>query len=358
MGACLRCGKLFPRNARGRPRKFCSPACQVGHFMGSVPTGSEVVETCKSCHREFRYTAVRGRLRRYCSVECGSWVNRPPRAATIASTCARCGSTFEATAKVGRSQRYCSVACGYRGDDGMPRRKACRLCGQIFEPLKSQRACNDCQPREKACPVCRGTFSNLSDPSQRFCSRPCQWAAQRKTQPCEVCGTQYSPKIGGANMRNGTTSRWCSRTCQATAYQRRARLRIHMAVVTPCVVCSAPMANTPKLYRVCCSDACRREWASRVATAAFAAAKVVQAVVCKICQKEFKTEYGNKRRVFCSDRCSQKAADEAKRLRKYLTLGTGLRVSDLPAEYVEAVKAYRQLKQELRRNSNQPSWKN
>lgn len=240
----------------------------------------------------------------------------------------------------------------------VPKVRPCARCGRDFTAdAPARKYCSPvCRLVTADCRVCGATFTS-PDPSQRYCSYACSNSAMRKTQPCEVCGEQYSPKIGGANMRNGTVSRWCSRACQSVGMKARAKVRINivMTVVTPCWVCSSPTENTTSLRRRCCSDACRAELTRLNYNSRYAARRPLRSFTCKACGKEFKTEYRDRRHKYCSAKCMVKAQNEADRMRMLLVGGTGLRVSDLPAEYVEAMKAYRKLNQEVWRNSQ---WKN
>lgn len=76
-GLCPNCGELFPRNPRGRPRRFCS----------------------EKCKREYHHLHP----------------NKQNWTCIRSAVCPVCGTTFQAEREYGRLRKYCSHACANRG---------------------------------------------------------------------------------------------------------------------------------------------------------------------------------------------------------------------------------------------------
>lgn len=138
-----------------------------------------------------------------------------PRPSSLpAKQCERCGKGYVPQSN---RQRYCSQLCHYPPRD-------CAVCGKSFTPTRhsSGEACSrSCSRRllwqrwgkqpDKPCAVCGKPISGSQ--RQRFCSRECLHASQRRPGTCYRCGKPTS------HARN----RYCSRRCAAVVAARQAR---------------------------------------------------------------------------------------------------------------------------------------
>lgn len=152
--------------------------------------------------------------------------------------------------------------------------KTCEQCGESFEP-------------------------GIRHPNQRFCpGGKCRakWEATHcynsVKSNCQHCGKAFVPKRADRN-------KYCS-DCKGK-FHRKTR-GIEPVIVSVCVMCGCHSKNAT------CSDACQRALIKEQTRLYGIATKVLKPRPCKECGKQFTPEYGNKRRVFCSDECLQRRA--------------------------------------------------
>src|SRR5687768_13583324 len=139
---------------------------------------------------------------------------RPPL--VVEKSCVRCGKGFQPQSN---RQKCCSHDCHY------PPRK-CQHCGAVFTPRKhsSGDACSSRCSRfllwkrwgrqtEKPCERCGKPISGSQ--RRRFCSRPCLWAALRRSGVCANCGAPTT------QARN----RYCSKKCSGEVAGRLEKQR-------------------------------------------------------------------------------------------------------------------------------------
>lgn len=96
-----------------------------------------------------------------------------------------------------------------------------------------------------------------------------------------------------------------------------------------CRICGAISATG-----VYCSDECRKAKACRDSYKLNKAKKVLKARPCKECGVSFTPEYGNKRRVFCSDICGHKSARRQRKQKERA------RMRGAKVEVVDAMKVF------------------
>jgi hypothetical protein len=178
---------------------------------------------------------------------------------------------------------------------------------------------------------CQHCDKELSPKQRRnrntYCSCDCASTAkgtERKTSTCPQCGATFE-----AN-RNRTT--YCSKECLFESRRTEAKVKPEPLNRT-CDVCGKTVQNCfPAKY---CSGECRTEGNRRHFREYAAARKQARPSLCKECGKEFVPEYGNKRRVFCSDKCLRKTQKRAsKQVRR-------ARIKGCEYELVNARAVYR-----------------
>lgn len=159
-----------------------------------------------------------------------------------------------------------------------------------------------------------------------FCGRRCQLRAWRKQhgwarrhdslidsgQKCPVCGDSI------LSAPEGRPRKYCSQRCGQLS--RAVKNRKHFSE-RDCAICGALFTPTSPQNRLC-SDECRREYARRYMLRRDSAKKVLRERECRECGRLFVAEYGNKRRVYCSEVCLFRTSKRvAKGKRKALTRG-------------------------------------
>lgn len=209
-----------------------------------------------------------------------------------AGCCPVCGEWLSSRLGAGRKKTYCSSICKDKArsnclkeqrrsvvrllpDAGLYR--SCLLCGLLFRTKRTDNLC---------------------------CSKSCSNVMFRtKAKPeciCSQCGKAYVPK-----KSDRTT--FCSRDCafahkskNSEAYAKWNQVRI--AVSRVCSVCGRSLNSSRSLR---CED-CHKQRARDQAHSLSASRHVVTVRLCKQCGGEFVSEYGSKRRVFCSYHCQIK----------------------------------------------------
>jgi hypothetical protein len=145
---------------------------------------------------------------------------------------------------------------------------------------------------------------------KKYCSVPCQKAhrseltRKERIRICETCGKEFvMHKLSGKAKRGEVKEgRFCSRKCKWAAQRKPAASGPIKERTWHCKICGKEMS----VYGVYCSDECRKEKARREARANNSAKKHLKERPCKGCGALFTPEYGNKRRIFCSDICLHK----------------------------------------------------
>lgn len=170
---------------------------------------------------------------------------------------------------------------------------------------------------QKECQRCGKSYSTNKETS-KHCSRECYMAVVgRKNHNCQYCGKDFMPK-------GSDRTTFCSREC-AFEWRRQVGFEITcvlcgqlftsgMVISTKCQSCKdaeiLPMSECEICGQPCnrrdaktCSDECRKVRASRRRRVQSESKKELRPRECSHCKQEFIPEYGNKRRVFCSDKC-------------------------------------------------------
>ncbi|SHH14225.1 HNH endonuclease [Desulfosporosinus lacus] len=160
------------------------------------------------------------------------------------------------------------------------------------------------------CKNCEGEFESKRK-TQVYCSNTCKekWRSKNRVREpkglintvytCKYCGKEYHPKTKDRKT-------YCSRECSYA--DKKAKPKVRPKVT--CAVCGKEFEGRPdKRY---CSEGCKKElvrrkhreyWTSKKA------ADVVNEFItknCKECGDTFTTNLYASRRVFCSDKCSER----------------------------------------------------
>lgn len=156
-------------------------------------------------------------------------------------------------------------------------------------------------------------------PKQRnykYCSTKCQKFAShirelesRPTKRCKRCGKEFTPS-------NNAKGLFCTIHCRAIS-SRGCAGGFKERVETDKWLRLAPLVNALQKLKACsicgeksfrneCSDDCRKRQARIVVRNISASRKQKTLKTCKECGARFIPEYGNKRKVFCSDACLKK----------------------------------------------------
>ena len=272
---------------------------------------------CSMCGKEFEREKKPGRKPTVCSEECRKKkakedLNKRPKPNLF---CEFCGEAFFGHTP---KQRYCSVECRGKAQRSLKGTvKICVYCGKEFEPKnKNQICCSfECgslqsathrQKRIFTCLCCGKEFEARHD-SKGFCSRECgrKWSSTR-VKRCVHCGVEFIGK-----------GKYCGDKCKDNAKIKH----------KTCIVCGKEFAAT--CGQSICSDECRRTKAYANMRQKSMDEFIPKKVICKECGIEFWTEYGNKRRSFCSDECLRRNTKrKSKVIRRARKKGLGCEVFD------------------------------
>lgn len=214
--------------------------------------------------------------------------------------CDQCGETFTPSPSKKKNQRFCSAECRAAHTSGLrrkpePRSKRCDQCGAKFDPHK------------------------LSHTRQRFCSDACRsaWTTEHGRVAivcvCRHCGQEFQPK---KRDRDQFCSRECSRAYfELHGHPQRRKPKAEPQPMPTCEICGQPCKRRGSKT---CSPECNRERVNRKGREYWEAkAESKSPRPCKECGVVFVPEYGNKRRVFCSDECADTNAKRIQRKQKY-----------------------------------------
>jgi len=143
----------------------------------------------------------------------------------------------------------------------------CAYCGKEFKPRRDRRR-----------------KSELSI----YCSKECANKARWKVKICKYCGKEY---LNG----EGYNQVYCSKECRDKDYTK------------VCAVCSKRFVALKKTATICYKDECQKEYTRQRSKEYEISKHQSKRLVCKECGKVFLPEYGDQRRVYCSDECAKRA---------------------------------------------------
>ena len=277
---CSVCGKEFiASNKRGPNPTVCSEQCRTKRDQNLKERRYKNKLICAYCGKEIKNIKNGNVL--YCSADCYHKARRTLKGTEI--RCLTCGKKFEPQTK---EQKYCSVECCSSHRRIYPCINYCKECGKQYIQISGNKGfCSakcaahynsrELREKNKICFYCGKTFNGKG----KYCSEECEFKQQikNKTKVCEYCGKTF--------IRSGSEN-YCSDEC------RKASVRIKFFEY-------AKTKHIPKKIK------------------------------CKKCGKYFTTEYGDKRKEFCSDKClKQYNSKKAKAARRARIRGNGYELFD------------------------------
>ena len=188
--------------------------------------------------------------------------------------CDECGRVFT----YHRRKRFCSAECQYlnwcKRKFGV---RICEACGQPFVPHHK---------------------------GSRYCSLSCGRTSEqsmgrgpREKKQCPICGEWFI-----ANRDKGRPDqRFCSLKCAGMAQSVDASCPVYVKACRQCGVLFTQRTD----YKSFCSRKCCVRW-NEIQQGTRRAAGKIQGGTCLECGKPFVNAYGEKRRLFCSNRCSRR----------------------------------------------------
>jgi hypothetical protein len=290
---CVVCGSVIDvKSGPGRMPKYCD-ACRKGHKAPGK-------RMCAHCGKLYG-VGPKGRSwkSKYCSESC----RRAANTDYAQRDCVICGKSLMGTHRL----KFCSDKCKHEFHHPAPEPKRCDQCGKQFIPNKfvkdRQRfCCDECAVRfgiehrkqryEYVCQRCGKAYKTAYKDRNQYCSRECAYADIEAWHPwmevrlktCKCCGKEFKTTVASEN--------YCSDKCQA------------LGAAFTCDVCGRlSYGVTNQKY---CSDECRADAARRRSYENAVADYDPDWITCPECGVEFKPFYGDKRRVYCSEDCSNK----------------------------------------------------
>lgn len=254
---------------------------------------------CKECGIHFT-PKNRGRKNNgFCCHYCSDKYRKKRQIPKFTNICKHCGRSYMTN---NSEQQYCSYACRGAGFSGRT----------IYE---------------KECEYCKNIYTTII-PKQRFCTAACGSRAnaekmrKEKLKICEYCGVQY---YNDHPEQRRFCSKKCYRAFQNDSIEKR-RLELEeertRRLTTQCPICGTVFI-AKYMGTLYCSDRCK----------AIASAHHVPITYrCKGCGEQVVTEYGDKKRIFCSVECQR---------RYFSRIYKKLRKEQIRESYVEPVNLVR-----------------
>ena len=151
----------------------------------------------------------------------------------------------------------------------------------------------------------------------KYCSKRCELdyrikiSIEKRTRICIQCGLQFVMNQPSAKHNHGIVKegQFCSRKCKGLWRRINDRRKMSSEVFfNTCVVCGTIFTSRTK--KEWCSHGCqdninKKKSCSRTYLFNVSKKQIIERV-CKECNNLFAPEYGNKRRLFCSDGCLKK----------------------------------------------------
>lgn len=175
----------------------------------------------------------------------------------------------------------------------------CRVCLDTFKVYKGRGR------RRKRCVTCQQAGAR---------TKPTVYKGRKRSSrvfDCRICGKAFHPFDTSKN-------KYCSHSCAFEGQRidrgiaKAKRLEAKPGPYSKIFLCSCRVCTkvfySKHLRSALCSDACSKADANRRAVEYGASQKGVKQHNCKECGALFLSRYGDKRRVFCSDKCANKAS--------------------------------------------------
>lgn len=182
------------------------------------------------------------------------------------------------------------------------------------------------------CEYCGKEFKP-SHRAQKYCSLACsgmahrgggirgEKARKRRTRICETCGKEFvmHSMSGKGNRGEVNEGRFCSYKCRGVwqhSLLGKAKNIFPSCIVyfVKCSICGKMFTARSKATRLC-SDECKAEDSRQRSYKIDSTKKALSERKCKQCGKLFTSEYGDKRRSYCSDICLRRNTKDSRKAR-------------------------------------------
>lgn len=174
------------------------------------------------------------------------------------------------------------------------RQRSCVVCGKEFQGMRKTKVCSS---------ICRGRLNGNKPRDEIYAT-----AKVRQTYTCKGCGIDFRPK-------RGDRLQYCTRGCsQKHAKSGKIRKKPLLCKVSfpSCLSCGLLFTSKGGM-RKCCSPACSKAHQAVQMVLTCAQQKGAEPLACKECGAAFVPAYGDKRRLFCSERCSHRLSRRIKK---------------------------------------------
>lgn len=229
--------------------------------------------------------------------------------------CVDCEANIDAHPGAGRPRIRCQ-SCATK------KNKADSIRYSASDSARAKRAA---YRQQFVCKRCGAQF--LAQSYRAHCSPECNAAyieSLKRKDTCQHCGVEFRAK-------SPRYRKYCSRECafadNASSKHRKVKLNLssehnsNKVYFVECQYCGKTFTARNKASRLC-SDECRGADASKKSFEKSMSKHVAKSVTCPECGGQFSTEYGKKKRKFCSTECGKKHnARIAKMTRKARTRG-------------------------------------
>jgi 5-methylcytosine-specific restriction endonuclease McrA len=174
----------------------------------------------------------------------------------------------------------------------------------LFDCLRQESTAN--RSAGVVCQQCKNLFVPKRIARSTYCSHACAFQARRDaaTETCQHCRKGFVPKAFDRRT-------YCSRDCAFAAKRERAQIKQQEAEADRpvCFICGGRL---PKGKHVLCGEECKKEQARRKASADYHNRIKIQKGVttrtdCIVCCGVIPEGIRHGRRMYCSNRCHEKA---------------------------------------------------
>jgi predicted nucleic acid-binding Zn ribbon protein len=249
---------------------------------------------CKQCSKEYLPTGSR---QKYCA-DCCSVISKNRcqniHARLYDHKCLQCGKAF--TSKQ-RNAKYCGHECHHIATRSLKNMTCvCVVCGETFVPKqKGQKCCSHECAKVLSIETLTKKYGTPVDPCPN-CGKAVRHVMQKHGHRqvfCSVeCAKEYRRKQG---------------SILKTEHSIEKKAQHERALIKTCIVCEKQFKATNANQQIC-SDECRRVFASEHYGKDYwfkqgKSKHIASSYRCKECGNMFTPEYGDRRRVFCSDEC-------------------------------------------------------
>lgn len=209
-------------------------------------------------------------------------------------TCKTCGEQFTYEGIGGRLRRYCDYCTAPKNEN------VCKRCGVVFQGNGHAVWCSDCRP-----------IAHREESKRHREERKVQGVAITipESKLCPKCqevklASEFSPQRDRPNGLSGICKACRSEHTRHAREAGKWKPAPRLPKMRECPICGKSFDSVRGAKY--CSDECFKEDKRRKACVYNSAQKPIKERECRECGSKFTPEYGNKRRMFCSDKCMEK----------------------------------------------------